>query len=931
MIVTVLVGLSAFVVLDNAETSCSFAQITETGRCGNDMTYSLSTDGTLAISGSGRMYDYSETNAPWSAYCSDITRIIIDDKIISLGEWAFRDCTNLKILTIPITLNSVRSNIYPAFAGCTGIVKVNLTYGTNGNGYGYDAYPVNDRWYQNTPWYLSRDSLKEVNFADSIKSIGSDSFRELNITSLTAPESVVALGNHTFFNCEKLTDLTYPVSLKPFNDDQYPAFEGCKAIEKVTLTRGNGVPFDYGGNTSYISISDSCSKLAPWNMNSDVKKTIVISDNVSKLGRYAFCHSNIKELSIPISIEYDNLQIFNGVECIEKVIITKGTDGGANYDEGVKSHAPWNVLKKIDTIIVDEGVTRFGYTMFYNCDIENLVLPNSLVSFGKGSTFEEHTRIKNLTIPITLNAAWLDFCDDAAFSIYTCGLEKITFTPGDTGIGFNYATYKGSNCWYLRTPWYYCSDSLKEIVFEDGIKSIGSNAFRDLNITSVVIPDSVESLGEHAFLNCKELTDLTVPADLDTVGSNDRPAFFGCTNIANITFTSGTGVWHESGTDPDWSSCYKNTPWNLTDADLTVTICGVEHIGEYAFRDWSPLKHLYLEGATSIDKGAFYGCKQLQSVSASSDLIRIDQLAFAQCPTLQFVHIPDSVTSIGHASFANCPSLAYLYIGNSVTSIGDSAFYRCESLSSVVIPDSVESIGTHAFDNCGSLLSVVIPDSVKSIGTHAFDNCGSLVSVTIGNSVESIGNYAFNYCTTLTSVSLSDSVTSVGRAAFAYCWALTEANLGNSVTEIGDYAFYQCTRLTSVTIPDSVTSIGISAFAYAPLTELNLASVVTIGDYAFYQCTKLTDVTIPDSVVTIGNYAFCDSLDSLEQIYVSKNLKNLENEAFGYSHGTVKVVNRIFVFELEVDVSCSDLAGHQFTVEHRSDKIVFKPCPTARF
>ncbi len=528
----------------HVETDSSSAEIVDEGQCGPAAYYKFDSDSTLEIYGSGEVYDYCYTDAPWSTYSYRITKIIIGDSITHLGEWAFAGCTHAKELTIPITLNAVSSDMLPAFAGDYCFEKITFTCGTDGYGCDYAAYEGSNNWYQNTPWYLSRACLKEINFVDGVQGIGADAFRELNITSLVLPDTVVILGCHCFYNCTELTDLTIPVSLNSYGNTDYPAFEGCRAIENVTITRGNGVPFDYS-----VWGTSSHQDLAAWNLNGDVAKKVVISEDVPYLGRYMFSGCNIKELIVPITAleEVSGRHPFTDLyRSLEKITITKGTSGsGGDYDDTfADSYLPWNRTNCLKTLIIEEGVTHIGDYMFYRTHAEKVVLPDSLVSIGKFTFY--NLRVNDLTLPISLNTVWLE--SRAAFRDAT-GLEKITFTPG-SGYGFNYSAYEGNNSWYQLTPWYQCRGTLKEIVFEDGIKSIGSDAFRELNLTSLVIPDSVESLGNHTFFNCGKLTDLTLPITLDCVYSAKYPAFDGCHGIITLRLTAGT-----DGVGVDYTDC----------------------------------------------------------------------------------------------------------------------------------------------------------------------------------------------------------------------------------------------------------------------------------------------------------------------------------------------------------------------------------------
>ena len=103
----------------------------------------------------------------------------------------------------------------------------------------------------------------------------------------------------------------------------------------------------------------------------------------------------------------------------------------------------------------------------------------------------------------------------------------------------------------------------------------------------------------------------------------------------------------------------------------------VTTIGGWAFT-YSPLPNITIPNSvTTIGEGAFNGCGRLISITIPNSVTSIGEHAFYECGALTNITIPNSVTSIGEYAFAGCRALTNITIPNSVTSIGESAFYGC--------------------------------------------------------------------------------------------------------------------------------------------------------------------------------------------------------------------------------------------------------------
>ncbi len=319
----------------------------------------------------------------------------------------------------------------------------------------------------------------------------------------------------------------------------------------------------------------------------------------------------------------------------------------------------------------------------------------------------------------------------------------------------------------------------------------------------VVIPSSITVEGKEypvtsiggAFYNCEDLTSVTIPNSVTSIGSS---AFWGCSGLTSVTIPNSV---------------------------------------------------------TSIGNSAFKGCSGLTSVTIPNSVTSIERYAFSGCSGLTSVTIPNSVTSIGDCALLGCSGLKDVIIVNNmfvhlpetysghysipenISQIIGGAFYNCSGLTSVTIPNSVTSIGSSAFEYCSGLTSVTIPNSVTSIGNYAFSACKGMTSVTIPNSVTSIGEGAFARCSGLTSVTIPNSVTSIGSNAFYLC-PIEELYYDCSITPSirTDY-------LKKLTVGDNI-SVVYDYFSSSPLKKITLGKNVTQIRAKAFESSQIEDFTI---------------------------------------------------------------------------------------
>ena len=301
----------------------AFADTTASGTCGNDLTWTLE-DGTLTISGTGKMKDYypsnNDTTAPWGENCSLIKSVVISDGVTSIGYGAFYNCSSLTSVTIPDSVTSIGGH---AFDGCSSLTSVTIPDGVTsiGNGAFYKC-----------------SSLTSVTMGNGVRSIGDYAFYNCSsLTSVTIPDSVTSIGYGAFYNCSSLTSVTIPDSVTSIGSE---VFSGCSSLTSVTIpdsvTSIGGHAFDGCSSLTSVTIPDGVTSIGNGAFYKCSSLTsVTIPDSVTSIGSWAFYNcSSLTSVTIPDSVTSIGSWAFYGCSKLKDIAFAGSKDAWASIEKG---------------------------------------------------------------------------------------------------------------------------------------------------------------------------------------------------------------------------------------------------------------------------------------------------------------------------------------------------------------------------------------------------------------------------------------------------------------------------------------------------------------------------------------------------------------------------------------------------------------------
>ena len=745
-------------------------------QCGDNLFWEV-TDNALTITGSGDMWDYYG-DAPWGR---DITSATLSEGVTSIGNYAFYWCRSLVSVSLPSTVKHIGQGAFYACTDLPEITFSDDLETIGNYAFTY-CWSIQEVALKDKMSYIGTQAFMECNAlttftATHLDSIGYQAFAGLpELKSISLPEGLQKIEQGAFNSCNNLKVANLPSTVTEmgpyvFSYDSIPeplynahlfaylplwyegayevpagieiivggSFLNCKKLSAITLPEGIKEirQHTFGGCDSLktVTIPNNVEAIGDYAFTAcrDLQ-TVTMSNNVKTIGMEAFCDCKNLE-SITWSTSLESIGSYAFVRC-EKL---NGVTLPATL-KSIEAEAFWGCVG-LTSIAIPDAVEELGRHTFTFCSgLQNVTIGNNVPAINQ-YTFYGCSNLEEV-----IGGDHIAFIDSFAF--YNCeNLSSITLSPELKHIGYaafaycatinpltvpdgvkvieDHAFYNIKNVLYHGeaegSPWgAFAVNGTTDgyLIFSDETKTVvvHCDAYAE---GAIVVPDGVKVIEDYAFRNCTNITSVSLPNTLDSIG---YAAFLNCTKLESVDFGN----------------------------------------------------HLKF-----IETGAFSNCLSLKEVALPASLRRINSIAFRYDTALTSVSLQEGIEIIGAEAFLGCTKLSSFNLPESVNWIDNLALYQTGITTPVrntkifalmpssyegayEIPDGTEWIATAAFYNCKKLTEISLPNSLDYIYASAFDDCSGLRNINCSNKVPWLGEDVFyNVDPTDVALHVPDSITAI--------------------------------------------------------------------------------------------------------------------------------------------------------------------------
>ncbi len=376
-----------------------------TGTLGSAVKWTLDTEAwSLEVTGSGDMGILYAS--PWGNYADEIKSVTIAEGITEIGTYAFKGFYSITEIVIPASVTKID---HYAFQSC--------------------------------------DNLKSVKFLNS---------------------GETTLGHYTFGECSKIEEITINGSLNASFSDVFHNYKGkavhindlsawCKSVFKSSSSKPIGTLYMNGKPITDLVIPNDITNIGAFLFfGCNSIESVVLHDNVTRIGKSAFGRTEITSLKIPKGVTEIASGAFAIIKSLSNIIVDEENtvyDSRENCNAIIETNTN-SLIQGSSNTVIPNGVTKIGEAAFCDIPLANINIPSSVTSIGNNAF--SYTNIVSINIPNSVTEI-----DGYAFAF---------------------------------------TENLTEVKLPNGVESIGDCCFMQSAICSIELPATLTSIGASAFL-----------------------------------------------------------------------------------------------------------------------------------------------------------------------------------------------------------------------------------------------------------------------------------------------------------------------------------------------------------------------------------------------------------------------------------------------
>ena len=396
---------SARSITGTAEPNQYMTGIVESGSCGDGVTYTIDSEGTMVISGSGTIADHAFD-------CKDNFSCVVfadGSNITGIGIQAFGHCKKLSSFAFPENVTVIEADM---FYECSGLTSVYIPRGVT---------QIGDSAFHGCT------SLKSVDIPEGVTTIGKEAFSLSAVTTVTIPSTVTSIEIFAFERCKKLETVVFQ---KGVTDTGEYMFQECTALKNVTfpstMKKIGYRAFSHCTSLTSLNLPDNLTTIGKDSFIGCIGLTsVTIPGRVTELGNGAFMDcKGLTSLTIEAGVPAIGSTAFQHCESLTSVTIP-GSVKTINYDA-------FRSCFNMESVTISDGVKNIRNGAFWNCSrLTSLTIPDSVTTIER-DTFRQCPGLTSVIIPDSVTSIGTDVlgeCENLTSVTIPCGLTVTERNP----------------------------------------------------------------------------------------------------------------------------------------------------------------------------------------------------------------------------------------------------------------------------------------------------------------------------------------------------------------------------------------------------------------------------------------------------------------------------------------------------------------------